>query len=68
MLNFSIGLDPEVFLPYRGDGVDYQITLLENEKSFDLFSKYIDPKNNPCDKQWFNESMLDFAILDPEKS
>ena len=22
-----------------------------------MFSKYIDPKNNPCDRRWFNESI-----------
>ena len=56
-LNFSFGLNPEVFSPNRGDGVDYHIALLDNGNRFELFSKYIDPKNNPCDRKWFDEKV-----------
>jgi hypothetical protein len=51
-LYFSVGLNPEVFQSDRGDGVDFQVDLLENGNRSNLFSKYIDPKNNPCDRKW----------------
>jgi hypothetical protein len=58
ILDFSVGLHPEVFHSDRGDGVDFQVDLLENGNRFNLFSKYVDPKNNPCDRKWFD------AIID----
>jgi hypothetical protein len=56
-LDFSIGLHPEVFLPEYGDGVTFRIVLLEQENRVQIFSKYIDPKNRPCDRKWFDESI-----------
>jgi hypothetical protein len=57
-LDFSIGLNPEVFLPEHGDGVTFRIVLLEQENRVEeIFSKYIDPKNRPCDRKWFDESV-----------
>jgi len=56
-LDFSIGLNPEVFLPEYGDGVTFRVILLEQENKVELFSKYIDPKNIPCDRKWFDESI-----------
>ncbi len=57
ILNFSIGLSPKVFLPKYGDGVTFKITLLDGNNKVDLYSKYIDPKNNPCDRKWFDENI-----------
>jgi Bacterial membrane protein YfhO len=54
-LDFSIGLSPEVFLPAYGDGVTFKIILLEQGNKTEVFSKYIDPKNHPCDRRWFDE-------------
>jgi hypothetical protein len=56
-LDFSIGLDPDVFLPEYGDGVTFKVTLLNGNKTRDLYSRYIDPKNNPCHRKWFDESI-----------
>ena len=56
-LDFSVGLNPRVFLPEYGDGVTFRIILLEEENRVELFSKYIDPKNRPCDRKWFDESV-----------
>ena len=56
-LDFSIGLSPDVFLPQHGDGVTFKVTLLDGSHTFDLYSRYIDPKNNPCDRKWFDESV-----------
>ena len=56
-LLFSIGLDPHLFQPGGGDGVNFVIRLEENNVKTKLFSKYIDPKNNPCDRKWFDEDL-----------
>ena len=56
-LGFSIGLNPKTFLPEYGDGVTFRVILLERDQKFELFSKYVDPKNHPCDRTWFDESI-----------
>lgn len=58
-LDFSIGLNPGVFQPDRGDGVGFTIRILDNKNKDEslLYSKYIDPKNDPCDRRWFDESI-----------
>ncbi len=56
-LNFSIGLDPAVFRPDRGDGVGFQIDLQIGTATNRIFSKYINPKQNQCDRKWFDESI-----------
>ncbi len=56
-LDFSIGLNPQVFQPDRGDGVGFTIRVIDNNNRFTLFTKYIDPKNDPCDRKWFDESI-----------
>jgi hypothetical protein len=56
-LHFSLGLNPDVFRPEYGDGVTYRITLQSENKAWDLYSRYIDPKNNPCHRNWFDESI-----------
>ncbi len=76
--NFSIGLDPQVCSPEKGDGVQFEVLLKPGAVSLDasgkplnversssdaggnpvlLYSKYIDPKNNPADCRWFDESL-----------
>ena len=56
-LDFSIGLDPSIFQAGRGDGVNFTIEVLENKNKFTLFDKYIDPKNTPCQRLWFDEAV-----------
>ena len=56
-LDFSIGLNPKIFLPEYGDGVTFRVILMEPDQRLELFSKYIDPKNHPCDRRWFDESL-----------
>lgn len=53
-LQFGIGLDPKVWSPNKGDGVLFEIYLnpSDTEETFQLFSKYIDPKNNVSDRKW----------------
>jgi hypothetical protein len=56
-LTFSIGLNPKVFRPEYGDGVLFKVMLIKQKSKVEIFSKYIDPKNNPCDRKWFDESI-----------
>ena len=56
-LKFSIALDPRVWSPEKGDGVNFDIYLKEKESEILLFSKYIDPKNNPKDRKWNNSEV-----------
>jgi hypothetical protein len=56
-LSFSIGLRPDTFRSDRGDGVNFKIDVFENKNETNIFSKYIDPKNSPCDRQWFDDTV-----------
>ncbi len=56
-LDFSIGLNPAVFGPDRGDGVGFSVYVLQGTSRSQVFSQYIDPKNLPCDRRWFDESI-----------
>ena len=56
-LAFSVGLNPEVYLPEQGDGVTFRVVLLEQENRIELFSRHIDPKHVSCDRKWFDESI-----------
>jgi hypothetical protein len=56
-LKFSIALDPHVWSPEKGDGVNFDIYLKEKDSEILLFSKYIDPKNNPKDRKWNNSEV-----------
>lgn len=59
-LRFSIALDPQVWSPDKGDGVLFEIYIKENESKQQIFSKYIDPKNNPEDRKW-NDFEVDLS-------
>jgi len=59
-LRFSIALDPNVWSPEKGDGVVFEIYIKENKSEKLLFSKYIDPKNNPEDRKW-NDFEVDLS-------
>ncbi|MBN2468674.1 MAG: cobalamin-dependent protein [Deltaproteobacteria bacterium] len=51
-LCFGIGMSPPVWSKEKGSGVDFEITMNENGRERLLFSRYIDPKNNPDDRKW----------------
>ncbi len=56
-LDFSIGLNPQVFQPDQGDGVTFKIMVSDANGQVPVFSRYIDPKQIPCDRKWFEESI-----------
>jgi uncharacterized protein YbaR (Trm112 family)/predicted SAM-dependent methyltransferase len=49
-LRFGIGLSMEVWDPNKGDGVRFSVLA----ESTPIFDKYIDPKNDPADRRWFD--------------
>ena len=59
-LAFGFGMAPEVWSSDKGDGVEYNIyvrRLVEPDKLYLVFRKYIDPKNNAEDRRWFDERL-----------
>ena len=51
-LAFGITLSPLVWSPEKGKGVLFRIVLLQGGSEVELFSEYIDPKNNPDHRRW----------------
>ncbi|NJD60844.1 MAG: hypothetical protein C3F13_06920 [Anaerolineales bacterium] len=56
-LKLAIALDPQVWSPEKGDGVDFQVYVTPvdtpNNGQF-LLDRYINPKINPSDRRWRN--------------
>jgi hypothetical protein len=56
-LEFGIGIN-EIAWGKSGDGVLFEIIMIdENSHRNLIFSKWIDPKNNPEDRKWFDYSL-----------
>ena len=54
-LHFGLGLDPAVWSPDKGDGVEYNVYVRDPDEPYKLhriFHHYLDPKNNPDDRHW----------------
>ena len=56
-LVFRLALDPAVWSPDDGDGVLFEASLVEGETSETIFSRWVDPKNNPEDRRWVDGSV-----------
>lgn len=59
-LKFAISLDPQVWSPDKGDGVNFSISISNKSTTQTIFSKYIDPKRNKNDRKW-HESKIDLT-------
>ena len=59
-LKFSIALHPQVWNPNKGDGVVFEVFIEHNGEKEKIFSKYIDPKNNPEERKW-NDFEIDLS-------
>lgn len=58
MLSLSIALKDDVWSSDKGDGVEFEILITDDEgKEENVFSKYIDPKNNLEDRKWHDEEV-----------
>jgi len=56
-LAFGFGMAPEIWYADKGDGVEFNIYVRKPEEPYKLYlvyQKYIDPKNNPDDRHWFD--------------
>jgi tetratricopeptide (TPR) repeat protein/4-amino-4-deoxy-L-arabinose transferase-like glycosyltransferase len=59
-LKFGLGMDPQVWGADKGDGVEYNIYVRQVQEPYRLvrvFQRYLDPKNNPADRRWFDERL-----------
>lgn len=56
-LNFSIGLNSQVWSPDKGDGVRFEIVVDDAGVKNKIFSQYIDPKNNLTDRRFYQEDI-----------
>ncbi|MCJ7446019.1 MAG: hypothetical protein MUO26_16115 [Methanotrichaceae archaeon] len=66
-LKFSIALDPAVWSPEKGDGVIFNIYISKGGANNLIFSKYINPKQNPNERKW-NEFMLNLSTYQTENA
>ncbi|MEE8346716.1 MAG: YfhO family protein, partial [Dehalococcoidia bacterium] len=56
-LVFRLALDPEVWHPDRGDGVLFEVSVDDGQVSETVFSRWVDPKNDPKDRRWIDGSV-----------
>jgi hypothetical protein len=59
-LSFSVGIDPKIWEPKFGEGIRFQINLVNNNQKSQVYNQYIDPKNNQQDRKWF-EGKIDLS-------
>lgn len=65
-LTFSIGINEAVW-DKEGDGVYFKINITDERTHHHLiYSRYIDPKNNPAHRKWFDEK-LDLSAFAGQK-
>ncbi|MFO7720421.1 MAG: hypothetical protein R6W85_08275, partial [Gillisia sp.] len=64
-LDFSIGMLADSW-NQPGDGVNFSITIQASDQIIDLYSLYIDPKNNIQDRQWKLERINISAYSDQD--
>jgi hypothetical protein len=51
-LRTALALNPQVWQPDKGDGVEFVIRISAGNASRDVFRRYIDPKNHAADRRW----------------
>jgi len=80
VLDFSIGLLPGAWDAGKGgDGVRFEIIINDRSVKKTIFSQYLDPKNRPKDRKWFDCSVdltayggkyavLSFVTMPPGKN
>jgi hypothetical protein len=60
ILRFATAMDPQIWSPDKGDGVEYRVYVLSGQREDQVFSEYLDPKNNPNQRKW-NEYSVDLS-------
>jgi hypothetical protein len=56
-LAFGFALAQEVWQPGKGDGVQFEIYVANQDTEWQLFSEYIDPKNILADRRWHDREI-----------
>lgn len=65
-LTFGVGINEEAWKK-GGDGVLFEIILTdEQSQKHPIYSRYLDPKNNPEERKWFDEE-IDLKAFEGEK-
>jgi tetratricopeptide (TPR) repeat protein len=59
LIAFNIATSPDSWT-MEGDGVTFSIKIVSNNIPLQIFSKYIDPKNNVADRRW-HQDMIDLS-------
>jgi tetratricopeptide (TPR) repeat protein len=57
-IQFGLGMSPEVWEAEKSDGVEYNLyvrSLNDPNKLHKVFQRFVDPKNNPDDRLWFDD-------------
>ena len=54
---FMLAMDPEVWWPDRGDGVSFTVSARVDGTEEVLFTRWVDPKNNPDDRRWIDAAV-----------
>jgi hypothetical protein len=55
-LLFSLAMDTQVW-QRAGDGVQFDVSVVEGDTTHRLFSRWLDPKNDPADRRWIDEAV-----------
>jgi 4-amino-4-deoxy-L-arabinose transferase-like glycosyltransferase len=66
-LQTALALNPQVWRPERGDGVEFIIQLTSLTGKHELLRRYIDPKNRRLDRHW-EEIALDLSPYGGQKA
>jgi hypothetical protein len=54
-LYFGIGVDPNVWSPDLGDGIEFQVWVRDQSAhEVEVYGAYIDPKHNPDQRGWLD--------------
>jgi len=57
-IQFGLGMSPEAWTAENSDGVEYNLyvrSLNDPNKLHNVFQRFVDPRNNPDDRRWFDE-------------
>ncbi len=63
-LVLGMGLSPLVWSPEKGAGVHFRVFLEDRGQEVRVFSRYLDPKNDPADRRW-HDVELDLSAYPP---
>jgi hypothetical protein len=65
LIAFNIATSPDSWT-MEGDGVAFSIKIVSSDIPLQIFSMYIDPKNNVADRRWHQE-MIDLSAYSEKR-